>query len=414
MGSKYDWLVKSVDPAATTVTPSTGYTFDLINVTKMLRLKYARREYGIDLVWAGPGEPSIRFQRSSASIEPLRYGESIAIGVRNGGYLRYRAREYGINLVWSTSPVFEWTLAGDGKAAGDEVGLGDVIGLFNTVASDFLFYDPRRYGIDLKWFKDKGKFNSKPWYERVINQIEGWTSFVVNVLKDAINRLISAVDFILTFFGIMLPKKMRLRVVILRNESGQALLGDPESPTASDEMRLVNDAISLAREVFKKQTNTTIVAAGGQLVTTVEYPAPTAALDVACVLDGLAEDLFEEAGRYFRRHLATNVLGTLTGYGAPVTAFFVRDIKDKHGCSNSVSTDYVTVASNKLAYRHTEPGEERRPRSLAHEIGHAGLLWHPKISELNTGNLMTPGGDGLNLELLQRALFRSSRHVTFF
>jgi len=50
-----------------------------------------------------------------------------------------------------------------------------------------------------------------------------------------------------------------------------------------------------------------------------------------------------------------------------------------------------------------------------HELGHACGLWHPWPVVLHTGNLMkhsTPRN--ITLELYQRAIMRSSRHITFF
>ncbi len=43
---------------------------------------------------------------------------------------------------------------------------GIPLGLYNTVEKDFLFYDPREWGINLKWIRDKGKFN-KSWWDKV-------------------------------------------------------------------------------------------------------------------------------------------------------------------------------------------------------------------------------------------------------
>ena len=40
------------------------------------------------------------------------------------------------------------------------------------VEKDFLFYDPRSYGINLKWLRDKGKYND-PWYKSVSQLVIG-------------------------------------------------------------------------------------------------------------------------------------------------------------------------------------------------------------------------------------------------
>ncbi len=419
MGQMFDWLIIPNDNAIANIIPNNTFTYDFFNLSKTKCLKYGRREYGINLVWDDPAPPeaNIQFQRESGSNAPLRYEELFAIKVRNGGFLHYEEREYGINLKWSNTPIFEWQFKGDGSGSGDIVQIGSMVGLFNIVSNDYLFYDPRRYGIDLKWLRDEGKFNSKPWYEDVADFVGGLVSDIINILKEAINRLLGLADLVLTFFGIMLPKKIRLQVVILRDESSKALLGDEGLPPMERqaELKQIEDAIALARDVFKKQVNTSIHAADGQMIVTLDYSSPTAALNVECGCGAITEDLYKEAGRFFRRHRATNLSGLLTGYGAPVTIFVVRDVKDNIGCSIGPLSDYVTVDLDGMAYRPTaKEFDEERPRTLTHELGHACGLWHPLINALHTANLMIPNpARGLFLELHQRAIFRNSRHVTF-
>ena len=165
---------------------------------------------------------------------------------------------------------------GSAVANGNDVIPGEGCAIFNLVVGDYLFYDPRRYGINLKWLKDKGKYNSTPWHARVANTLSGWGSFLFNTAKELVNRAIGAVDFVLTFFGIMIPKKLRIQIVILRDESDHALLGDEETlePQRQDEIRRINDAIGLARDVFKRQVNTSLRSAGEHMIVTLDTLPP--------------------------------------------------------------------------------------------------------------------------------------------
>jgi hypothetical protein len=108
-----------------------------------------------------------------------------------------------------------------------------------------------------------------------------------------------------------------------------------------------------------------------------------------------------QAGAFFRSLRATTTLGSLTGYGAPLTVFVVRSISTHNGCSLGVAADYVTVDAKTL--RHGR-------RVLAHEVAHACGLWHSR----RPNNLMIPVGPGEELAKWQAAILRTSRHVTYF
>jgi hypothetical protein len=222
--------------------------------------------------------------------------------------------------------------------------------------------------------------------------LQGW-----NFLKDAANRVFGFVDFAASLLGLQLPKKIRIRVAILRTREGQPLVAEST----------VDAALSLARDVLKREVNTKIVAVGQRLVITVEDNAPDSALDVGCDAEAWKEDL-AEAGEYFRSHLASHLVGSVTGYAAPITVFIVRDVAGKQGCSLGPVADYVTVDVSGLALRGDDVGE-KRPRTLTHETGHACFLLHRS----DPSNLMTPKAPGLKLTRWQRAVFRNSRHVTF-
>jgi hypothetical protein len=422
MGNKFDWHIEP-DGSGADVRPDTGHSYDLFNLNVSKVLRYGEREYGINLVWGdlGSADESIGFARASSGSGPIQFRERIAIRVRGGRYLRYGEREYGINLVWSDQPIFEWHIEGDGGATGNVI-RGIPIALFNETHSDYLFYDPRRYGINLKWLKDEGRFNDSPWYEDVGDFFSDVWSAGGNVFKDLFNRALGLPDSILTFFGIMLPKEMRFQVRILRAEDGRAVMADENLPAADREADLdqIKKAIAHMREVFDSQVNTDAIAIDDEDIITLDVVAPTAALDVGCGSDAWQDD-FGEAGEFFRRHLAKRGTSWALGYGAPITAFVVRGISGKRGCSLGPVTDYITIDPS--GFEDDPEGgmddveDGKPPSTLAHEMGHACGLWHPlEVPEKPLGNLMLASrrGRGKILELHQRSIFRGSRHVTFF
>ncbi|MFO7661481.1 MAG: hypothetical protein R6X18_02685 [Chloroflexota bacterium] len=213
-----------------------------------------------------------------------------------------------------------------------------------------------------------------------------WQTF--NVLKELVNRLIKLPDFLLALAGVLPDKKVRLRIVILRDERGLPVTGNEEVLPAYEE----------ARRVLARSARVIVEPAGWQVVTAPHAASP-AALDVHCT-DGAWQDDLGEAGTFFRSLMAKTPFGTVTGYGAPVTVFIVRSISTHNGCSLGVLTDYVVVEAKNL--RNTR-------RLLVHEVSHTCGLWHTD----DIRNLMMPKDPGEHLTRWQAAILRSSRHVTY-
>lgn len=212
---------------------------------------------------------------------------------------------------------------------------------------------------------------------------------VFNILKEVLNRLFGIFDFVLGLFGVMPTKKLRLRIVILRDERGLPVLDEPAAHRAYDE----------TARILGRAVRVELVPVGWRVVTA-PHGAPTAALDVHCT-DGAWQDDLGAAGDFFRSLMAKTAAGTVVGYGAPVTVFIVRSISGKAGCSLGALTDYVTVV----------PSGAVKARSLiAHEIAHACGLFHRE----DEANLLHPSSPNFEITRWQAAVIRNSRHVTYW
>ena len=214
-----------------------------------------------------------------------------------------------------------------------------------------------------------------------------WELF--NLLKEVANRVLKLPEFLLTLVGVRFGKRLRVRVVVLRDERGLPLASDAEVRPAYEE----------AQRILARMAGVAVEPAGWRVVTA-PHAAPKAALDVRCT-DGAWRDDLGQAGAFFRSLMASTPVGTVTGYGQPVTVFVVRSMTTHNGCSLGAAADYVTVEAKSLRTAR---------RLLAHEVAHACGLWHSQ----RPNNLMLPQGPGEELTHWQAAVLRSSRHVTYF
>ncbi len=210
-----------------------------------------------------------------------------------------------------------------------------------------------------------------------------------NIVQETVNRLASLPDTAAFLVGMRPYKRLRLRVVVLRDENGVPLAAEAEVMPSIHEME----------RVFRQAARVHILPAE-PIIFTVPEPTPTYALDVHCD-DGAWQEDFTDCGAYFRQAMAKHFPGTLLGYAAPVTVMIVRDISNKGGCSLGPLADYVTLEAKML--------NRAKFRILAHEVGHACGLFHSKVK----ANLMWPKGPGDQLVWWQTAVLRNSRHVTY-
>ena len=211
---------------------------------------------------------------------------------------------------------------------------------------------------------------------------------VGNVLREAWNRVVGIPELAGSLAGSRRPKKLWLRVLILRDERGQ--------PVATPED--VEPALSEARRVLREQAGIEIVAAAEPLVGTLDGLAPREALDSPCIKGSWQAD-FGPGGAFFRRHTAP--VTKASGARAPITVFVVRDVLGRAGCSLGPLVDYVTVDMSAL--------RGGTGRVLVHELGHACGLPHSRAAQ----NLMLPSRMGERLFPWQVAVIRNSRHVTY-
>jgi|GEM_PF-1961375 len=254
------------------------------------------------------------------------------------------------------------------------------------------------------WFLDAIAFVIElvfliPYVGRFLQQL--W-----NGVLFAFYTIMSLPDMALGAIGIRPEKILRLGVVYFTVDG---------TPIGNVDDIIVS--IQQAIDVLRDQSNVRVIpvkpfqfssgfrgnsTADSSWIRFVDAPSKPDVLDVSCNADGWAED-FTTIGSYFERVATTNFafgdFRALIGYGAPVIAFVVRDVKNKSGCSLGPLTDYVTVKASMSL-------------TLKHEIGHACSLFHC----CDSANMMN--GDtypqGTNLDWWQTVLLRASKHATYF
>jgi hypothetical protein len=217
-------------------------------------------------------------------------------------------------------------------------------------------------------------------------RVDAGLAQAANILRETVQRLLGLPELAGTLAGSRRRRSLRVRVLILRDETGK--------PVATPED--VEPALAEARRVLLEQAAIELLPVVDPIVTTLEVPAPPAALDSPCAEGSWRAD-FGPGGAFFRRFSARR---GANGAGAPITVFVVRDVLGKAGCSLGPLVDHVTVDMTALT--------GRTRRVLVHELGHACGLPHSRAAE----NLMLPKRMGERLQPWQAAVLRGSRHVT--
>jgi hypothetical protein len=234
-----------------------------------------------------------------------------------------------------------------------------------------------------------------------VNAVADAVAGAVHTIWSGVKAIIAFVfglpDFVLALFGIYLPKKIRVEAMILVDEHRQPV-------AARDE---VQEALELANAEYKEQMNVRVIFLSRDPVIIPEIPPPSVLVH-SCWPDAFT-DTFAEAGRWLRQHAISLPIRSQIGWGSPVTVFVIRNVTgDKNGCSAGMLADYVVIDPDAL---DTQKGPEGKRLTLAHEVGHAcRLVWHQN----NTLMRADWHGRPRRLTRLQKALFRSSGHVSYF
>ncbi|SRR6266571_5573474 len=243
--------------------------------------------------------------------------------------------------------------------------------------------------------------------------------FSVPVLGRFLNELLDLVytvlyfilslgDFVLTLIGVTFEKRMKLCVIIQRDEKGNPIT----------DSSAVDPYVQFAINAYKRQANIRVLPdalfvyasafdgpphASDAYIDVDSGNSSSTTLDVRCEGVVWARDLTTSGSAFNWMMIRDCFWGNgrrLLGYGAPIAAIAVRKFTDgDEGCALGWAADYVTVDFS---------GDSS---TLAHEMGHACNLWH--VSD--PSNLMIhQAPHPAKLTRFQAAMVRASRHVTFF
>lgn len=226
-----------------------------------------------------------------------------------------------------------------------------------------------------------GLILSIPILGRLLNQI-------ANFFVDLFWRIVGLPDLLLCAFGVRWTKKLRVCIIILRDENG--------NPTS--DMSKLQPAMDKMKDIYKKDVAVDVVF---NCIQTVKGPSPASALDVDCNAGAYWNDLWM-TGANFEAIANTKCFDgagrRLSGWASSIIVFVVRSIgSGKRGCSLGPIAGYVTV-------------EGSDPMAMAHEVGHACSLLHLKSDK---SNLMCPGCGGTRLKGWQACIIRNSKYVTY-
>jgi hypothetical protein len=253
----------------------------------------------------------------------------------------------------------------------------------------------------------------------IVKAVVGGIAFVVS-------EAVGTGDAIGGLVGIRPIKHLRLHVIILMRP-------DRTLTVPADRVDL---AVQLAESIFRARAEVKVHSTIHQV--------STSAVRNALYVDsgtGLFGEEMTEAGMYFQTTI-TDMLWEKSPLfagriGAPIVAFIVDGVgtTSQTGCSSGPLADYICVEGGQMIVpvqntpvtapippQPPNAGSNMASTTLAHEMCHAcGLLHDNVVDEANGDltNLMfysaTSSGvpRGTNLSPFQRAIIRSSPHVTY-
>jgi hypothetical protein len=220
----------------------------------------------------------------------------------------------------------------------------------------------------------------------VIGFVAGWIEIIVW-------GILGIPEFLLCLLGLRIRKHLHVCVTVLADRQGRPVVDDDA----------VTTIIADAAKVLSDRFNVRLHEHGRKHVRVDEKHLTVIACDSRQLFGADATDLSGEAehvGRFADLLGCSENIFDLAGevlQGA-LNVIFVRDIVegDDIGC-HIPGTDYVIVDRSAAGL------------TLAHEIGHAGDLWH--VSE--TKNLMNHITIGDTVRAWQVCIFRRSRFVVY-
>jgi len=233
-------------------------------------------------------------------------------------------------------------------------------------------------------------------------------------------------DATLGLIGIRPIKHLRVHVILLMRDD-RTLTAPPER---------ISLATQRAEQIFRARADVKIHS----YVHQVDTPSPRNALYVDTGIGLFGEDM-TGAGLYYQTTITEMLYDDNPWFairvGAPIVVFVVDGVGDTEtGCSAGPLADYVCVEGGQMIVLPqtsevhdpipAEPagaGTALAATTLAHELGHACGLLHDNFLDCASGdptNLMycnstgpTGFARGDNLSPFQRAIVRSSPHVTY-
>lgn len=151
-GSAIDqWRLLSKEPGIL----QTNIYYALKNMITGRSIEYGYVKRGIQLVWGQDTfQHVVAFEMPNAPERgKLKFGDEIAINVKDRGYIITGSRGYGINLTWSKTPVYQWII-GPLEKRNKVLSVGDNFSLKNTNQRGELVHFPRENGVSLRWRYD--------------------------------------------------------------------------------------------------------------------------------------------------------------------------------------------------------------------------------------------------------------------
>ncbi len=240
------------------------------------------------------------------------------------------------------------------------------------------------------------------------------------------SQFVGYIDAGLGLIGVRPRKNLHLHIIILMRDD-RTLTVPPDR---------IDLAVQRAESIFRNRADVKLHTT----VHTVSTPSPRNALYVDTGTGLLGEEM-TGAGLYYQWTITEmlweeNFLFAIK-IGAPIVAFIVDGVgTTETGCSSGPLADYVCVEGGQLivppqstpvtapvAAQPAGSTMNNASATLAHELGHACGLLHDNVTDCRNGdstNLMycnafalngQPRGD--NLSPFQRAIVRSSPHVTY-